>query len=235
MAGQRAGRLPVRAASRCVRFRAAGSGAFALRSAVEVRQGSGAALCGQGDGVQSGADRAVDLSVPGYGADRGPAPGSEASVSPALHEGGHRSAGRGGRDPGRSVRRGHSAHDAAPVRGVRRCPVRASGGALEQPSVPASPVDSVPAPSPGGGQDAVDAGTNRGAPQASSRHRRMSKPPPSRASRHAFRATRPRLAVPALPLVPGADLRFASISSPETRSAALSRATPEGTPFRLIL
>ena len=35
-------------------------------------------------------------------------------------------------------------------------------------------------------------------------------------------------------MVPGADLRFASISNPETRPAALSRETPEGTPFRLI-
>ncbi len=49
-----------------------------------------------------------------------------------------------------------------------------------------------------------------------------------------FSASRLRLPVPALPLVPGADLCFASISSPETRPAALSRRNSRRTPFRLI-
>ena len=51
---RRAGRFPLREACRCVRFRAAGPGAFALRSAVEAGQGAGAALSDQGDGLQPG-------------------------------------------------------------------------------------------------------------------------------------------------------------------------------------
>ena len=42
------------------------------------------------------------------------------------------------------------------------------------------------------------------------------------------------LAVPALPLVPGADLRFASISNQKTAPHRSSRSTPEQPPFRLI-
>ena len=179
---QRAGRLSFHGARRRVRFRPAVPGAFAVHPAVEVREGPDAAVSDEGDGIQSGSGGAVDFSVPGDGTHRGPAPGSEAPVSPALHEGGHRSAGGGGRDPGRPVWRGHAAHDAGPVRGLRRCAVRASGGALEQPSVSPAPVRDVPSPSSDDDQDPAGAGEHRRAAQASSRSSTTTGPatPPSR-------------------------------------------------------
>ena len=126
----------------------------------------------QYDGIQSNSDGPPDYPIPGDQAHRGSAAGSEASVPPSLHEGGHPSAGRGRRVPVRSLRslrRCHAAHDAASVRGTRRCAVQASGGTLPQPSVPSSPVRDVPPPSSDGGEDAADPGAHRRAPQASSR------------------------------------------------------------------
>jgi len=86
---QRAGRLPARGAFRCVRLRAAVSGAFALPAAAAFQLGLVRRFLIKVTGFSRSRMTRLIAQYRGPGCIEDRRPKSEASVSPSLHEGGH--------------------------------------------------------------------------------------------------------------------------------------------------